>query len=166
MKFNHSIEQWVKNKINRKPGPEKDSPVETPRNETVKTQWTEIRKMKILHSAINSKPSNNGERRQSRRLSISAMSRESRLFNAVLQVVPKNSEQIQAKLAKEADTGDDNDFFDMSWPDTWKKRIAYVFLIGITGPLWLTLPDVRREGKKKWVPVTFFGSIIWIGAFS
>ena len=67
--------------------------------------------------------------------------------------------------AKEADTGDDDDFFDMSWPDTWKKRIAYVFLIGITGPLWLTLPDVRREGKKKWVPVTFFGSIIWIGAF-
>ena len=39
MKFNHSIEQWVKNKINRKPGPEKDSPVETPQNETVKSRF-------------------------------------------------------------------------------------------------------------------------------
>ena len=154
--------------------------------------------MKILQSAIHGKPDYNGERRQSRRLSISAMSRESRLFNAVLQVVPKDAQQIQAKisklqgdlvshvfkesiftlvyaclriltlvssLVKDADAEDDDDFFDMSWPDTLKKRVAYVFLIGITGPLWLTLPDVRRQGKQKWVPVTFIGSIIWIGFF-
>ena len=60
----------------------------------------------------------------------------------------------------------DDDFFDMSWPTgDIKKQFLYVFLIGITGPLWLTLPDVRREGKDRWVPVTFIGSILWIGCF-
>ena len=34
------------------------------------------------------------------------------------------------------------------------------------GPLWLTLPDVRREGKDKYVVGCFLGSIIWIGAYS
>ena len=121
-------------------------------------QWTEIRKMKIMHQAVNGPPSY-GERRQSRRLSISAMARDSRLFNAVLQATPP-------KKLDENENDDENDFFDMSWPkDSLGKQVAYVFLIGITGPLWLTLPDVRREGKEKWVPVTFIGSIVWIGFF-
>ena len=29
-----------------------------------------------------------------------------------------------------------------------------------------TLPDVRKKGKKKWFPVSFLGSIAWIGVFS
>ncbi|GIY30077.1 hypothetical protein CEXT_443531 [Caerostris extrusa] len=33
-------------------------------------------------------------------------------------------------------------------------------------PLWLTLPDVRRDEKKKWFFITFLGSIIWIAIFS
>lgn len=111
-----------------------------------------------MQQAVNGPPGY-GERRQSRRLSISAMARDSRLFNAVLQATPP-------KKLDENENDDENDFFDMSWPkDSLGKQVAYVFLIGITGPLWLTLPDVRREGKEKWVPVTFIGSIVWIGFF-
>ena len=40
--------------------------------------------MKIMQQAVKGPPGY-GERRQSRRLSISAMARDSRLFNAVLQ---------------------------------------------------------------------------------
>ena len=39
MKFNQPIEAWIKNKITKnKTEPEKDDPVETPRNETVKSK--------------------------------------------------------------------------------------------------------------------------------
>ncbi|XP_022235091.1 sodium/potassium/calcium exchanger 1-like, partial [Limulus polyphemus] len=34
---------------------------------------------------------------------------------------------------------------DISWPDTWRKRLNYVLLAPIIFPLWLTLPDVRKE---------------------
>ncbi|KAK7115452.1 sodium/potassium/calcium exchanger 2-like isoform X2 [Littorina saxatilis] len=55
---------------------------------------------------------------------------------------------------------------DLSWPDTWKKRITYVLLAPIMFPLYVTLPDVRRPEKKKWFPVTFIVSILWIAGFS
>ncbi|XP_076350296.1 sodium/potassium/calcium exchanger Nckx30C-like isoform X2 [Tachypleus tridentatus] len=55
---------------------------------------------------------------------------------------------------------------DMSWPDTWQKRLNYVLLAPIIIPLWLTLPDVRKEGKRKWFVGSFVGSILWIAFFS
>ena len=54
----------------------------------------------------------------------------------------------------------------MSWPkDDPKKQAVYIFLIGITGPLWLLLPDVRRPGREKYVAITFFGSIFAIAVY-
>ncbi|XP_069137010.1 sodium/potassium/calcium exchanger 2-like isoform X1 [Argopecten irradians] len=61
---------------------------------------------------------------------------------------------------------EDEEPLDLSWPDDWKKRINYIIVAPIVYALWLTLPDVRREEKKKWFMVTFFGSILWIGGFS
>ncbi|XP_060062564.1 sodium/potassium/calcium exchanger 2-like [Ylistrum balloti] len=61
---------------------------------------------------------------------------------------------------------EDEEPLDLSWPDNWKKRINYIIVAPIVFSLWITLPDVRREEKKKWFMVTFFGSIFWIGAFS
>ncbi|GIX96041.1 hypothetical protein CDAR_7001 [Caerostris darwini] len=55
---------------------------------------------------------------------------------------------------------------DISWPKENKKRISYVLMAPIIFPLWLTLPDVRRDEKKKWFFITFLGSIIWIAIFS
>lgn len=34
---------------------------------------------------------------------------------------------------------------DMSWPETLRKQAIYVFLAPILMPLWVTLPDVRKE---------------------
>ena len=97
---------------------------------------------------------------------MSTMSRDTRLFNAVLQVqVPTKLDEEKSLESNGSD--DDDSFFDMSWPQNdLKRQFFYVFLFGITGPLWLTLPDVRREGKEKFVAGTFFGSIMWIGAYS
>ncbi|CEF68229.1 Sodium/potassium/calcium exchanger 1 [Strongyloides ratti] len=55
---------------------------------------------------------------------------------------------------------------DMSWPDIWHKQIIYLSLAPILFPLWVTVPDVRKEECKKWFPVTFILSIMWIAFFS
>uniref|UniRef100_A0A0N4ZFU0 Na_Ca_ex domain-containing protein n=1 Tax=Parastrongyloides trichosuri TaxID=131310 RepID=A0A0N4ZFU0_PARTI len=55
---------------------------------------------------------------------------------------------------------------DMSWPDVWHKQLIYLSLAPILFPLWVTIPDVRKEECKKWFPVTFIFSIMWIAFFS
>ncbi|XP_014258502.1 sodium/potassium/calcium exchanger Nckx30C isoform X2 [Cimex lectularius] len=55
---------------------------------------------------------------------------------------------------------------DMGWPDSARKRITYLLVAPIVFPLWLTLPDARSPSGKKWFFVTFFGSIVWIAAYS
>ena len=39
--------------------------------------------------------------------------------------------------------------FDMSWPESNKKRCLYLFILPITLPLSLTLPDVRKPVSFK-----------------
>ncbi|NXH15753.1 NCKX1 protein, partial [Bucco capensis] len=62
---------------------------------------------------------------------------------------------------------DENDEpLSLKWPETRKKQAIYLFLFPIVFPLWSTLPDVRNPDSKKFFVITFFGSIIWIAAFS
>lgn len=35
----------------------------------------------------------------------------------------------------------------LKWPDTRCKQAVFLFLLPITFPLWLTLPDVRNQVK-------------------
>ncbi|XP_071794126.1 sodium/potassium/calcium exchanger 2-like [Asterias amurensis] len=55
---------------------------------------------------------------------------------------------------------------DISWPPTCRKRITYILLAPLIFPMWLTLPDVRRETSRKWYPISFIVSIMWIAFFS
>ncbi|KFP34022.1 Sodium/potassium/calcium exchanger 1 [Colius striatus] len=70
----------------------------------------------------------------------------------------------------EEDSTDDDDENDkplsLEWPETRKKQAIYLFLFPIVFPLWSTIPDVRNPDSKKFFVITFFGSIIWIAAFS
>lgn len=34
---------------------------------------------------------------------------------------------------------------DLSWPSGWRSRISYILLAPLIFPLWITLPDVRRQ---------------------
>ncbi|XP_035905220.1 sodium/potassium/calcium exchanger Nckx30C isoform X2 [Anopheles stephensi] len=54
----------------------------------------------------------------------------------------------------------------MSWPKGARKRITYLLVAPIIFPLYLTLPDTRTPRGKKFFPVTFIGSIVWIAAYS
>ena len=33
----------------------------------------------------------------------------------------------------------------LEWPDSRQKQAIYLFLLPIVFPLWLTIPDVRRQ---------------------
>ncbi|KAK5899659.1 hypothetical protein CesoFtcFv8_009117 [Champsocephalus esox] len=61
---------------------------------------------------------------------------------------------------------DDEQPLSLAWPDTNRKRITYLVILPIILPLWLTLPDVRREASARFFPVTFIGAISWIAFFS
>ncbi|XP_075891497.1 sodium/potassium/calcium exchanger 2-like isoform X8 [Nelusetta ayraudi] len=54
----------------------------------------------------------------------------------------------------------------LSWPESGRKRLTYLLIIPIVLPLWLTLPDVRKQSSAKFFPLTFVGAICWIACFS
>eukprot|EP00094_Tigriopus_californicus_P002862 TCALIF_02759-PA protein Name:"Similar to Nckx30C Sodium/potassium/calcium exchanger Nckx30C (Drosophila melanogaster)" AED:0.20 eAED:0.20 QI:0/0.28/0.25/0.75/0.85/0.75/8/984/329 len=64
------------------------------------------------------------------------------------------------------DEEEDNQPLDLSWPDTCRERTTYLLILPIIIPLWLTLPDTRKASARKFFPITFIGSILWIAIFS
>jgi len=47
-----------------------------------------------------------------------------------------------------------------------KAMLVWVITIPIVGPLWMTVPDVRKENRKGFYPVTWTLSIVWIAIYS
>ncbi|KFO97602.1 Sodium/potassium/calcium exchanger 2 [Calypte anna] len=64
------------------------------------------------------------------------------------------------------DEEDEEQPLSLAWPDTPRKQFTYLIVFPIVLPLWISLPDVRNPGSKKFFPITFFGSISWIAFFS
>ncbi|CAB3410682.1 unnamed protein product [Caenorhabditis bovis] len=70
-------------------------------------------------------------------------------------------EEIKSLLEEEEEKP-----LDMTWPSTWPKRFTYVLLAPVLVPMWVTIPDVRRNENRRFYPVTFVVSILWIAFFS
>uniref|UniRef100_A0A8C5DH95 Sodium/potassium/calcium exchanger 2-like n=1 Tax=Gouania willdenowi TaxID=441366 RepID=A0A8C5DH95_GOUWI len=66
----------------------------------------------------------------------------------------------------EEEEEDEDQPLSLAWPDTLRKQLTYLFILPIVLPLWITLPDVRRETSERFFPITFLGSISWIAFFS
>ncbi|XP_048173811.1 sodium/potassium/calcium exchanger 1 isoform X2 [Corvus hawaiiensis] len=78
-----------------------------------------------------------------------------------------SSSESQEDSDGDSTEGDENDEpLSLDWPESRKKQAIYLFLFPIVFPLWSTLPDVRNSESKKFFVITFFGSILWIAAFS
>ncbi|XP_072232553.1 sodium/potassium/calcium exchanger 2-like isoform X2 [Leuresthes tenuis] len=77
---------------------------------------------------------------------------------------------MNGTAGQEGETAEDEEEEDqplsLSWPESNRKRFTYLLIIPIVLPLWLTLPDVRKNSSKKFFPVTFVGAISWIAIFS
>ncbi|XP_077516025.1 sodium/potassium/calcium exchanger Nckx30C-like isoform X6 [Amblyomma americanum] len=77
------------------------------------------------------------------------------------------AQAVQAPKELPPDTIEEtNEPLSVAWPDTWRERFNYVVLAPIIFPLWLTMPDVRRPEKVRFVAGSFLGSIAWIAIFS
>ncbi|VDM55428.1 unnamed protein product, partial [Angiostrongylus costaricensis] len=70
-------------------------------------------------------------------------------------------EEIKSLLEEEEDQP-----LNMEWPDKFIKQITYVCLAPVLIPMWVTIPDVRKPTSRKWYPVTFVISVLWIAFFS
>ncbi|OWK59404.1 Sodium/potassium/calcium exchanger 1 [Lonchura striata] len=78
-----------------------------------------------------------------------------------------SSSESQDDSDGDSTEGDENDEpLSLEWPESRTKQAIYLFLFPIVFPLWSTLPDVRNSESKKFFVITFFGSILWIAAFS
>ncbi|NXR93928.1 NCKX1 protein, partial [Hypocryptadius cinnamomeus] len=78
-----------------------------------------------------------------------------------------SSSESQEDSDADSTEGDENDEpLSLEWPESRTKQAIYLFLFPIVFPLWSTLPDVRNSESKKFFVITFFGSILWIAAFS
>ncbi|XP_057184182.1 sodium/potassium/calcium exchanger 1-like [Triplophysa rosa] len=67
---------------------------------------------------------------------------------------------------EEEDEGVSDVALSLKWPEEKHKQASYVLLLPITGCLWLTLPDPRRQTSRQYFVVTLMGSLLWIGLFS
>ncbi|KAM4603889.1 sodium/potassium/calcium exchanger 2-like [Polymixia lowei] len=84
--------------------------------------------------------------------------------NVAVEVTPPMNGSIGGEEGEEEE--DEDQPLSLAWPDTNRKRITYLLILPIVFPLWLTLPDVRRESATRFFPVTFIGAICWIAFFS
>ncbi|KAG7458931.1 hypothetical protein MATL_G00225860 [Megalops atlanticus] len=78
---------------------------------------------------------------------------------------PMNGTVAQERDAAEEEEDEDQPL-SLAWPETPRKRLTYLLIFPIVFPLWLTLPDVRKDTARRFFPITFLGAICWIACFS
>ncbi|XP_054635875.1 sodium/potassium/calcium exchanger 2-like [Dunckerocampus dactyliophorus] len=85
--------------------------------------------------------------------------------NVAVEVTPPMN-GVAGDEGGEEEEEDEDQPLSLAWPDTNRKRLTYLVILPIVLPLWLTLPDVRRESSERFFPITFLGAISWIAFFS
>lgn len=80
--------------------------------------------------------------------------------------VTHNIEAAETQVTGTVPAEESDQPLSLAWPAKKRKRAMYLAVLPIVFPLWMTLPDVRNAGSRKFFPVTFFGSITWIAIFS
>lgn len=93
----------------------------------------------------------------------------SELYEAEVKAQEKrNASGTESKEGDAGGDGDDEDAepLDISFPGDTQGRIVYIICFPLMITLYYTVPDVRNENWKKWYPVAFVNSIIWIGIYS
>ncbi|XP_027267159.1 sodium/potassium/calcium exchanger 1 isoform X8 [Cricetulus griseus] len=78
----------------------------------------------------------------------------------------EEDEEEEEEEEEEEDEEENEEPLSLEWPESRQKQAIYLFLLPIVFPLWLTVPDVRRQESRKFFVITFLGSIIWIAMFS
>merc|ERR1712083_1203052 len=48
----------------------------------------------------------------------------------------------------------------------WTSKIFWLLSLPLMFPMWITIPDPQAPARKKWFPISFLASILWIAVFS
>jgi len=48
----------------------------------------------------------------------------------------------------------------------WVSKTFWLLSLPLMFPMWITIPDPQDPARKKWFPISFLASIIWIAVFS
>ncbi|GIY05669.1 hypothetical protein CDAR_534361 [Caerostris darwini] len=115
--------------------------------------------------SVNSIPQSNADSTQNVNIVMPSDSKNT-IHNSNQNIPHSNSAGSQPPEPALEDEEEGDKPLDLSWPDTWQKRLNYVLLAPIIYPLYLTLPDTRKPEKRNYFAVTFIGSILWIAVFS
>ncbi|CAO4360991.1 unnamed protein product [Caenorhabditis nigoni] len=121
--------------------------------------------MQLMNHTLEQLPEDSEEDDSSRsRSNVNVESHDMHRLNVNQSVPDRRSsqiEEIKSLLEEEEEKP-----LDMTWPETWMKRLTYVLLAPVVVPMWVTIPDVRRPHNRQWYPATFIISILWIAFFS
>ncbi|MEQ2161155.1 hypothetical protein GOODEAATRI_006932, partial [Goodea atripinnis] len=98
---------------------------------------------------------------------VTFMKHNSKVENFIKTLLGNNQvDELETAPKEGEEDEDEGQPLSLAWPDTPRKQFTYLFILPIVFPLWLTLPDVRRETSEKFFPITFIGAICWIAFFS
>ncbi|CAJ0584060.1 unnamed protein product, partial [Mesorhabditis spiculigera] len=134
--------------------------------------WSRVGRGSFRHNPMDPRRCSIGARRQSIPILHSGSMFRNGIINLMgntLAELPEVSQHKRHSVIDEIKSlleEDEEKPLDMSWPEEPMKRLTYVCLAPILIPMWVTIPDVRKEGVRKWYPVTFVTSILWIAFFS
>ncbi|KAL3081003.1 hypothetical protein niasHT_037471 [Heterodera trifolii] len=92
------------------------------------------------------------------------------IFSMTPSEIPSANGEIPSKNGggddEKGDEAEEEKPVDLSWPQGTYKQFVFLLLAPIMFPLALTLPDVKRQERKKYVGITFIGSVAWIAFFT
>lgn len=74
---------------------------------------------------------------------------------------PNQEDPSDARLEME----EENQPLSLKWPGTWCGRVSYLLRLPVLLPLWISLPDVRKQKSRKFVVFTLLGSLLWMIVF-
>ncbi|XP_072291934.1 sodium/potassium/calcium exchanger 2-like isoform X2 [Eucyclogobius newberryi] len=60
------------------------------------------------------------------------------------------------------EVGEENLPLSLKWPGTRCGRVVYLLRLPALLPLWITLPDVRKQESRKFAVITLLGSLLWM----
>ncbi|XP_041926648.1 sodium/potassium/calcium exchanger 2-like isoform X5 [Alosa sapidissima] len=185
MKFNSNMESFVKSCLNRNQVVEVEAPPKArprlQRGGSSASLHNSLMRNSIFQLMIHTlDPLSEGKFREKASILHKIAKKKCQVedANGVLDKNLPNSSSVEVEVTppmngtagQDGDAGEDEEEDDqplsLAWPETNRKRAAYLFIIPIVFVLWMTLPDVRKQSSKKFFPITFIGSICWIAAFS
>jgi len=80
---------------------------------------------------------------------------------------PKDEEKPQEEEKGKEDEEEYKDYIRSGLPEGgYFSKAMWIVSLPLMVPMWITIPDPQDEKRKKWFPIAFIVSILWIAVFS